>query len=246
MNPAHPTRRADLEAVVRRLVVEALRSSASDNGGAPAGAAAQPTEPATHSLSDAVISLGVLETLPEGVRQVQITPRAVLTPAAADLLREQQIRVLRGSFADSPSPGSPSPGPDAAALRWIADADFPDRTAAYLRQLAQRGLTTTAAQLPLPPKQLPAGSVGVVIAEVPALHVDQFARVASLPAAAVGSLSDVGKIAAVMTPVVWVLDGDRLSFSGRIAVAIECFRISRFASRTSSAASVSAHTRRPR
>lgn len=217
MTLAHPPHRSELEAVVRRLVLDALRQSTPSPRGA-----AQPMEIGTHAISNPVVSLGVLEALPEGVRQVEIAPRAVLTPAAADLLREQEIRVVRGKTA-RPQGTSADPLPE-TAMGWIADADDPERAAAYVRQLAHRGLTTRAEQLPV--GRAPVRPVGVVIAAVPAVHVDHFARVASLPSAAVGSIGEVGKIAAVMKPAVWVLDGDRLSFSGRIAVAAECFRLS--------------------
>lgn len=232
MNASHPIHSADLESLVRRLVVEALRQTSNTSTDS---AIAPPGPPATHVLGEAVISLGVLESLPEGVRQVEIAPRAVITPAAADRLREQRISVMRGSSAKSLATasipaGSTSTGPaagdvsSAASLAWIADADHPERAAAYVRQLAHRGTTATAANLPLGSQRT--GSVGVVLAEVPAVHVDQLARIEGRSAVAVASLSDVSKIAAVMAPAVWVLDSDRLSFSGRIAVAAECFRVS--------------------
>lgn len=247
MNLADSAQRTELEAVIRRLVGDALRQATpdaggADAGGADAGGAAQPKEVGTHSLSDPVVSLGVLERLPDGVHQVEIAPRAVVTPAAADRLREQEIRVLRGNRADGRTTSAGFSA--AAASQWIADADHPERAAGYLRQLVHRGVAARAMQLPL--SDGATGSVGVVIAEIPAVHVDHFARVGSLPAAAVSSLSDVGKIAAAMTPAVWVLDGDRLSFSGRIAVAAECFRVSRSATETSSAASASTKVGRPR
>lgn len=233
MNSPQGVHSAELESFVRRLVLEALRHTSDASTTNPT---APPARPATHLLSEAVISLGVLEALPEGVRQVEIAPRAVLTPAAADRLRQQQIRVLRGTWAKSLPANSLSAGPastdasEAASRAWVADADYPERAAAYVRQLAHRGTTATAAQLPLGPQRTNgdkrAGSVGVVLAEVPAVHVDHFARIEGRSAVAVAALGDVVKIAAVMAPAVWVLDSERLSFSGRIAVAAECFRIS--------------------
>lgn len=223
--PAVPA--ADLEATIGRLVRETLHrqlglsAEASQPVRRPS---AQAAASAGLRITDPVVSLRVLESLPEGTPRVEIGLRAVLTPAAADLLRQRGVQVVRGDHSGSQAT-SEAPLPANVGC-WIADADHPERVAGYVRQLAGRGVSAASLELPLRSGPDFFGAVGVLIAALPAIHVDHFARQLSLSAAAVGSLSEVSRIAAAMSPAVWVLDAERLSFSGRVAVAAECFRLS--------------------
>lgn len=234
MRPVSLLEGADLEAVIGRLVRDALQHqlalpTAAARPVAPAVTrpavkpTAKPAAIAGQRITDAVVSLRALESLPEGASRVEIGARAVLTPAAADLLRQRRVEVVRGDRSGKQP--KPEGVPAVESCCWIADADHPERTSGYVRQLAGRGLS--AASVELPQKSAPnfPGATGVVVAELPAIHVDHFARQLSISAAAVGSLSEVSRIAAAMSPAVWVLDAERLSFSGRVAVAAECIRI---------------------
>ncbi|WP_164103167.1 hypothetical protein [Candidatus Laterigemmans baculatus] len=242
MRPQSSLAGAELEAAIGRLVREALREQLGPNHSASHIASHIASHPpadrpsdssAAARMAESVISLRTLEGLGEEVKRLELAPRAVVTPAAADQLRHRGIEVVRGAAVCSQSAASQplqyqSVSAGAAAtttLCWIADANHAERTAAYVRQLASRGLSVASvASLPRSAAEVPPG-IGVVISDLPALQVDHFARQLSIPSAAVTGIADVGRIAAAFVPRIWVLDAERLSFSGRVAVAAECVRL---------------------
>lgn len=79
------------EQLIERIVREVLRQIASSGPAPPAPA------PATLRLDEAVVSVGGLEGRLEGVERIDVARRAVVTPAARDLLRQRGVGIVRRS-----------------------------------------------------------------------------------------------------------------------------------------------------
>ena len=89
---------------VRTIVAEVLRRVRAE----ASQAAPQRTASPVHSpvlagvaLADRVLTLGMLERLPPGTRQVTVPATAVVTPSARDHARDQGISIVRGSTTPS-------------------------------------------------------------------------------------------------------------------------------------------------
>jgi len=89
---------------VRTIVAEVLRRvRAEASQAAPQRTAAPAHAPvaAGIALADRVLTLGMLERLPPGTRQVTVPATAVVTPSARDHARDQGISIVRGSTTPS-------------------------------------------------------------------------------------------------------------------------------------------------
>jgi|GEM_PF-4573755 len=177
------------------------------------------------SLAGNVISLRDLETLPAGIQEVSISPRAILTPAAKDTLRSRKIEIHR-QFG---SPVSPQTAGSLgqieriqAANFWVADADHPEQAAGYSRQLQLRNLSTEPCDLRElgPLLHLP----GIVLSQLPAREVDRFARQFSICTVAVDRPEQAERILRTLDPQIWVIDSDRLAYAQRVALAVRCLQ----------------------
>jgi hypothetical protein len=75
------------------IVSEVVRRLRADNG--------QPhtlaTGAGTLALAERLVTVETVRNRLEGVSKVQVAPRAVVTPAVVDLLRERQVQLVRGT-----------------------------------------------------------------------------------------------------------------------------------------------------
>jgi hypothetical protein len=86
-----------LEWVVRE-VVRRLREHALPFGGASVGRGeTSPTADAHITLTESLITTATLEHRLEGVTQLRVSARAVVTPSVRDLLKERNIELVRGA-----------------------------------------------------------------------------------------------------------------------------------------------------
>jgi hypothetical protein len=224
-----------LETLISQLVRNALHAaSPAASPAATVDALSQPqSEPPRHGVLDQVVSLASVVSLPKSTLCIEILPRAVVTPAAADWLRQHGVSVARGSVAKVDEGASSSPLSVASSVassvelpRWILDVDRPDRAAAYAKQLLHRGVTVHPTDLQhitatWQPHTL---ERGIVVTSFSPMMVDLFARQGMVSAVEVGSVDRVRRIAQTMQPKIWVIDAERLSFSSLVTVAAECLR----------------------
>jgi pyruvate/2-oxoglutarate dehydrogenase complex dihydrolipoamide acyltransferase (E2) component len=113
--PSADAIRAIVEEVVRRI-----RADAAGRAGAPSPAAAAPAA-APAGIPDKVITLDLVERLPQGTSRLTVSRAAVITPSARDRARERGIAIERaaGGGIDAPAArplvvAHADAGPDAA------------------------------------------------------------------------------------------------------------------------------------
>ncbi|XZE52241.1 hypothetical protein SH139x_003926 [Planctomycetaceae bacterium SH139] len=237
----------DLQALITRLVRDALRAASSAGTGnadnekdspssvSTEAARSQAANQLTASLPERVISLRELENLPAETKQVRVATAAVITPAAADELRRRGIAIERGAVAsvanqsikvENATSGQPS-AEETSLWGYISDADGTSRATAVAKQLTLRGLPVSVADSQQLPSLLVAGALGILLSPLPAVDVDRWGRELGMVTAAVDSPQHVLRIAAAMAPQVWVLDTERLTLSAIVAVAAVCLRTGR-------------------
>ncbi len=234
--PPSTTDQGSLEALISQLVRSALQAASQT---ATVSAPSQPitksqqplqplqstSEPPRHGVFDQVISLASVASLPKSVHSIQVLPRAVITPAAFDWLRQHGVSITRGALVKVAEIVTAN----AASLpltRWILDVDQPERAVAYAKQLLSRGVTVHPTDIghvasTWQPQTL---ERGIVVTNFPPLLVDRFARQGMVSAVEVDSVDRVRRVSQSMQPKIWVIDAERLSFSSLVAVAAECLR----------------------
>lgn len=112
--------------VLRRLGgVQLPAAQSAPSLAAAAPPAASSPGPGTLSVDDAVVSLATLDGRLEGVRRLQVAPRAVVTPAVRDELRERGIELASQTSGSSTlCCASTAPEIPAAALAtWLDGAE---------------------------------------------------------------------------------------------------------------------------
>lgn len=231
-----------LEATVARLVTEALRACGGDLATCNLEAnseskSQQISEPKllsdnslsqTRFLSEPVISAKLLEDLKVKSSVLQIGTKAVVTPAARDWLRQNSIRIERQTIEQpTRSHGETRTPTNAVGDVLLADVGKDQRANALARQLSFRGLTVATSDLDslLRNCQVDNNRMGLVISKLPAIEQDLVSRVHSMRAAAADSVELVRRISGQFSPQVWVLDAERLTLSGLVAVAETCIRM---------------------
>jgi len=232
---------ADLQALITRLVRDALQAASSADvnnvDSLPADSSPADSLPATctASLPQRVISLRELDNLPAETKQLRIVTAAVITPAAADELRRRGITVARGAAepvanqsieVESVTPGQ-RPAEAISPWGYVSDVEGTSRAAAVAKQLTLRGLPVNVAESQKLPSLLGAGAVGILLSPLPAVDVDRWGRELGMVTAAVDSPQQALRIAAGMSPQIWVLDTERLTLSAIVAVAGVCLRTGR-------------------
>ena len=237
---ANPTPSETLEATVARLVAGALRAC----GGPLAlsevsmcNASQNAATVVTHSnvevvskeqgfvLSDHVISTKVLDLVPRNTSVIRIGSKAVVTPAAKDWLRHHKIQTVRIDKAQQASMGLSGQVPSALNITLV-DTAVPERGLALQRQLSLRGLAVEANELDSLRRNCQANprAFGLIVSALPAIDVDWAGRCHAMRAAVVDSVDLVRRTFSRFRPQVWVLDAERLTLSGLVAVAETCIR----------------------
>lgn len=158
----------------------------------------QPTNSATHNktksaaLTEKIITSRTIQTLSKQTSQIFISPTAIITPSARDDARGRGIEIQRSvQLPDGQQP-------DQQKIE-IFDYAQPERAQAVIQQLALRGITT--------------GTDKIVLTETPAKEVHFQCSKNNEVAVMIGSHNDIKRFADEITPTVWVLDMQRLTFS---------------------------------
>lgn len=219
-------------AEIRRLVEEVVRRITADGSGT-AVAVPPRTAPVADTLAvvDPVVTLGLVERLPGGIRRLAVPMRAVITPSARDRARERGIAIVRDA---SPAAGS---RPAAAIPFLVACAecrrDAEDRGAAIVRAVpGSRRLPHTdliGAVAALAGEASRDGARGVLLTSRPALGVVVANRSPSLravtgrdAAALVAAAADCAANLLVIDPLAFTggLDRACIEFAGRPGGAV--------------------------
>jgi len=182
----------DIESIVRKVLDRVKRQQnaeprRSDNSDA-------------YLISDKVVSVSTIESLPKTVTRVMISAGTIVTPAARDELR------LRGlSFEDTSKSVTASNGAgDASRIKvrlLCVDDDHEALLPALSRQVSLRGVDVC-----------PRGAVSAIVSSKPAKTVlDQF--FAGRAAVLIQRLADIPRFAREIRPRVFVLDRECLSLT---------------------------------
>ncbi|MCA9172425.1 MAG: hypothetical protein KDB23_32395 [Planctomycetales bacterium] len=233
---------SSLQATIEQLVRDALAQVAGASQGSTADAA--PAQPTSHDaassafansavLRDRLITLQSLESLPASVSELRVGLKAIVTPAVLDELKRRKLTLTRVDIArvdsaqvnavnEQPAMAATATGPS-ASHQYVLTSHDAVRDAALVRQLALRGVAAELLELEKF-DGLPQGAVAVMASELPAMDVDRLGRGEGLVAVAIDHLDLIQRVTAAMTPQVWVLDTQRLTFSGLVTMAVRCLR----------------------
>jgi ribose 5-phosphate isomerase RpiB len=102
-NHAMPTPEDQLEQIVQ-AVMQRLSSIGPTEPTPPQGEADPATQKCELTLNEKVINAATLENRLDGVQRVVVAARAVVTPAARDILQENNITLVRSLQAVTPAP----------------------------------------------------------------------------------------------------------------------------------------------
>ncbi|MFM7108422.1 MAG: hypothetical protein ACKOZU_07470 [Planctomycetaceae bacterium] len=175
-----------LDAAAIRILVEEVVRRITARGPATTGAASMAVAPTPQAvtITDAVVSLAHVERLPAGTRELVVSARAVITPAARDRARDAGIAIARepAPRADAPSAhripfviahvdGRPEVATRAAAVA---------RAVPRAQRLPATGLADVVSALALHASR--DGARGVLLTSRPALAVAVANRAPSLRA----------------------------------------------------------------
>ena len=144
------------------------------------------------ALTEKIITSRTIQELSKQTSQIFVSPTAIITPSARDDARSRNIEIQR--TVQLPE----GQQPDQQKIE-IIDYAQPERAHAVKQQLAFRGITN--------------GNGKIVLTETPAKEVHfQCARNNEV-AVMIGSFNDIQRFSDEITPTVWVLDMQRLTFS---------------------------------
>lgn len=152
------------------------------------------------AITEKIISSRTIQEQSELTSQIFVSPTAIVTPAARDDARSRNIQIQRSvQLPDGQQP-------DQQKIRIIDYAD-PDRANAVTQQLAIRGITT--------------GTSKIILTETPAKEVHFQCSRNNEVAVMIGSFNDIQRFSDEITPTVWVLDMQRLTFSAVVNAAAQ-------------------------
>ena len=147
------------------------------------------------ALTEKIITSRTIQELSKQTSQIFVSPTAIITPSARDDARSRNIEIQR--TVQLPE----GQQPDQQKIE-IIDYAQPERAHAVKQQLALRGITN--------------GTGKIVLTETPAKEVHfQCARNNEV-AVMIRSFDDIQRFSDEITPTVWVLDMQRLTFSAMV------------------------------
>lgn len=147
------------------------------------------------ALTGKIITSRTIQELSKQTSQIFVSPTAIITPSARDDARSRNIEIQR--TVQLPE----GQQPDQQKIE-IIDYAQPERAQTVKQQLAFRGITN--------------GTGKIVLTETPAKEVHfQCARNNEV-AVMIRSFDDIQRFSDEITPTVWVLDMQRLTFSAMV------------------------------
>jgi hypothetical protein len=152
------------------------------------------------AITEKIITSRTIQEQSELTSQIFVSATAIVTPAARDDARSRNIQIQH--CVQLPDKQQP----DQQQIRIIDYAD-PDRANAVTQQLAIRGITT--------------GTSKIVLTETPAKEVHFQCSRNNEVAVMIGSFNDIQRFSDEITPTVWVLDMQRLTFSAVVNAAAQ-------------------------
>ena len=195
---ANPTASVDIAEIVRQVLARLDCPTET--------AQTTPGQATSAALTEKIITSRTIQQLGQKTAQIFISPTAIVTPAARDDARSRKIEIQRTvQLPDGQQPEQQKID--------IIDYAQPERAEAVRKQLALRGITT--------------GTGKIVLTETPAKEVHfQCARNNEV-AVMIGSYSDIRRFSDEITPTVWVLDMQRLTFSAVVNAVAQISRTRR-------------------
>jgi len=179
-------------AEIVRQVLARLDSAADTNHSTQIANSITQKQTTSAALTEKIITSRTIQELSNQTSQIFVSPTAIITPSARDDARSRNIEIQR--TVQLPE----GQQPDQQKIE-IIDYAQPERAHAVKQQLAFRGITN--------------GTGKIVLTETPAKEVHfQCARNNEV-AVMIGSFDDIQRFSDEITPTVWVLDMQRLTFS---------------------------------
>lgn len=179
-------------AEIVRQVLARLDSAADTNHSTQIANSITQKQTTSAALPEKIITSRTIQELSKQTSQIFVSPTAIITPSARDDARSRNIEIQR--TVQLPE----GQQPDQQKIE-IIDYAQPERAHAVKQQLAFRGITN--------------GTGKIVLTETPAKEVHfQCARNNEV-AVMIGSFDDIQRFSDEITPTVWVLDMQRLTFS---------------------------------
>jgi hypothetical protein len=186
---------------IARQVIAQLRASASSFD--PASQPTQ-TKQTARVIEEKVISVHLIDELPETTSQLFVRSDAVITPAAIDEVKRRQIEINRTADDNSKSSVEKITG-------RIIDARQPKRAVAVAAQLKSRGLERLQHQ--------------IILSDKPAQDLHQLISEQGEVAAVAGSLEEISRFSKELAVTTWVLDMKRLNLTAAVNVAARIARM---------------------
>ncbi len=163
----------------------------------------------TTTIADHVVCVATIESLGARCREIVVTAKAIVTPAAHDEAKLRGITINRctDSSRRPTTPTSSGVSSEASGVgnEWIVDREKPERAAAMRDQLSRRGVTSI-------------GST-IVLSETPAKDVFRYCNTHAQRAVMLSSINDIDRFAIELQPTVWVLDMQRMNFMAAVNAA---------------------------
>ncbi len=182
-------------AEIVRQVLTRLDSSAETKHTTLAANSKTQSRTTSAALTEKIITSRTIQELSKRTSQIFVSPTAIITPSARDDARSRKIEIQR--TVQLPE----GQEPDQQKIEIIDHAQ-PKRAQAVEQQLAIRGITT--------------GIGKIILTETPAKETHfQCARKNEV-AVMIGSLNDIQRFAGEITPTVWILDMQGLTFSAAL------------------------------
>ena len=179
-------------AEIVRQVLARLDSAADTNHSTQIANSITQKQTTSAALTEKIITSRTIQELSNQTSQIFVSPTAIITPSARDDARSRNIEIQ--CTVQLPE----GQQPDQQKIEIIDHAQ-PERAQAVKQQLAFRGITH--------------GTGKIVLTETPAKEVHfQCARNNEV-AVMIGSFDDIQRFSDEITPTVWVLDMQRLTFS---------------------------------
>ena len=193
-------------AEIVRQVLARLDSAADTNHSTQIANSITQKQTTSAALTEKIITSRTIQELSKQTSQIFVSPTAIITPSARDDARSRNIEIQR--TVQLPE----GQQPDQQKIE-IIDYAQPERAHAVKQQLAFRGITN--------------GTGKIVLTETPAKEVHfQCARNNEV-AVMIGSFDDIQRFSDEITPTVWVLDMQRLTFSAAVNAVAQISRTRR-------------------
>ena len=188
---ANANESAKIAEIVRQVLARMDSNSETKHSTQTANSTTQ-NQTTSAALTEKIVTSRTIQGLSKKTFQIFVSPTAIITPSARDDARNRNIEIQR--TVQLPQ----GQQPDQQKIEIIDHAQ-PDRAQAVRQQLVFRGITT--------------GTGKIVLTETPAKEVHFQCAKNNEVAVMIGSYNDIQRFSDEITPTVWVLDMQRLTFS---------------------------------